>query len=170
MSQVFSKFPVRAGGRIFTFALAAFAGWAFVAFATPVAAQDYEGAGVWRRGNCTTCHGGVGQGGGGDENPAGPNLHQSDLTRDELREMIACGRGEMPFNLAGAYFEVSCYGIPVGAVPEGFQGGARFSAEDLDLLVDFLMTFVLGTEVNREACSAFYNGDQNARACQQFPR
>lgn len=169
MNQEASEIHAPAGVRIFTFTLAAFAAWAFVAFATPAMAQD-EGAGVWRRGGCANCHGGIGQGGGGGEDPAGPNLHESDLDRDALWETIACGRGPMPFNLAGAYLEVPCYGIPVGPPPEGFEPGARISAEDLDILADFLMEFVVGTRVDRTACAAFYRGDLNARTCAQFPR
>ena len=158
------------GQRAFAPALISLAAAAFMAFATPSVAQD-AGADVWRRGSCTTCHGGVAQGGGGGEDPMGPNLRESDLDRELMRETIACGRGEMPFNLLGAYREVSCYGIPLGNPPEGFQAGARLSAEQIDVLVEFLFEYVVGvTRVNRAACAAFYGGDQNARSCGQFPR
>lgn len=160
------------GRRAFVFsALIGVVAAAFVAFAPPSAAQD-EGANMWRRGGCATCHGGLAQGGGEGEAPKGPNLRRSDPDREMLWETIACGRSVMPYHLQGAYREVSCYGIPVGdAVPEGFMPGRQFSAEELDVLVDFLMEYVVGVRrLNRSACAAFFGGDLRAPVCLQYPR
>ena len=152
-------------------ALVGIAASTMVVFASPSAAQE-EGVNIWRRGGCASCHGGLAQGGGEGENPEGPSLRQTDLDRDLLWETVACGRGEMPYNLEGAYREISCYGIPAGeAVPEGFTPGAQLSAEELDVLVDFLFEYVVGvTRLNRSACAAFFGGDLRAPVCLQYPR
>ena len=156
-------------GRGLAIALGALMVVSFAAVSAPSFAQ-VDGALTWRQGGCANCHGGIGQGGGGGEEPEGPNLHESDLDRASLRELIACGRGEMPINLAAAYVTVECYGIPLGQVPEGFQRGATFDEERLDTLVDFLLDNVLGVSINRTACAAFYGGDVNSPACRPFPR
>ncbi len=143
---------------------------AMVLLSGPSLAQQ-EGATAWRLGGCSECHGAAAQGGGFGENPDAPNLHESSLTVEELKETIACGRGEMPFNLRGAYTEISCYGIPVGEVPAGFVRGARLSDEQLDALASFLFENVLGvTRIDRTACSVFFRGDVNAAGCREFPQ
>lgn len=171
MQRETDKRHLTAGGRrLLAPALMALAAAAFMAFATPSVAQD-EGANVWRRGGCATCHGGLGEGGEGGEEPEGPSLRQSTLDRDIFRETAACGRGDMPFNLEGAWQAVSCYGVPAGEpAPEGFNAGAELSAEDLDVLVDFLFEYVVGVErITRAACAAFYGGDLRSPVCAQFP-
>lgn len=141
----------------------------FLAAAAPSLAQD--GANIWRRGGCATCHGGLAEGGEGGEEPEGPSLRTTTLDRDLLRETVACGRGDMPYNLIGAWSEVSCYGVAAGDnPPEDFTAGAQLSAEDLDILVEFLFENVVGVErITRAACAAFYGGDLRTPVCAQFP-
>ncbi|MFO1184752.1 MAG: hypothetical protein U1E56_08195 [Bauldia sp.] len=75
----------------------------------------------------------------------------------------------MPFNLAGAYTETACYGLPLGKPPEVITRGAGLSAEQLNLLVDFLTKNVVGkTNITRENCALFFDGNANAPLCRQF--
>ena len=139
---------------------------ALVALGAPSFAQE---AAIWARGGCSTCHGAVGQGGGGGENPEGPNLHQSKLTADAVKETVSCGRaGGMPFNLDGAWTKTPCYGQPLGAVPDGFATGAGLSNEQMTTLVNFLTKNVIGVPLTKKSCAVFFGGDEAAPACGRY--
>jgi hypothetical protein len=138
--------------------------------ATGQAQQPETGATIWSAAGCFNCHGNLAAGDGDAAYPVGPNLRRTSLDRDQLVETIACGRPStaMPFHLKGAYTEVPCYGLPLGA-PPGVTAGGEFSQEQIELLADFLMENVVGvTRITREACAAFFNGNQNAPLCLQY--
>lgn len=101
-----------------------------------------KGMEVWERAGCASCHGNDARGGGGGEQPAGPELRRTRLARDRFVETVACGRPgtPMPSNLAGGYIQFACYGLPVGTLPSGVAIGARLTADELDLLVDYVMS------------------------------
>lgn len=142
-----------------------------LAVSAPSIAQ-IEGSRAWGRGGCANCHGGIGQGGGGGEYPRGPNLYESELTRDELFELIACGRPgtPMPFNLAGAYTEHECYGMGIGPAPDGTQQGAGMTLEEVNLLTDFMMENVIDkAPITKATCAAFYGGNRESPACLRWP-
>jgi hypothetical protein len=92
---------------------------------------------VWNTHNCSMCHSGMGTGTKGEF--AAPNLRESTLKADAIKETVACGRGPMPTHLMGGYKTVACYGIPLGDVPNGQAVGVQMSAADLDTLVAFLV-------------------------------
>jgi hypothetical protein len=74
----------------------------------------------------------------------------------------------MPMNLAGAYTETPCYGLPLGE-PPGVPRGANFTAEQIEALVDFLLEHVVGVRpITRENCAVFFGGNMNAPACLQY--
>jgi mono/diheme cytochrome c family protein len=114
--------------------------------AYPALAQDAarisQGEAVWQKAGCSSCHGADARGGEGGEQPAGPNLRRSSLDRDAFIETVSCGRPgtPMPRNLAGAYTEVSCYEMPVGEVPEGTAQGAPLTSDEIELLVDYILS------------------------------
>ena len=148
--------------------LAGIAASAFLAMASPGAAQVRD-LNMWQIGSCSTCHGGFAQGGRAEGDPRGPNLRQTRLDREAVRETIACGRGEMPYHLEGAYLEVPCYGLPVGnPPPEERDAGRQFSADELDALVDFLFENVVGVPLTRQTCAVYFGGDEDYPACAQF--
>ncbi len=162
----------RTGRRALNAILFGLATAAMLALAGPSLAQE-DGVAAWKRGGCADCHGKLAQGGGGGENPVGPNLRRTRLERDLLWETAACGRPgtEMPFNLDGAYRETACFGLPLSDPPAEVSGGARLTAEQLDALVDFLYAYVVGvTQITGEACSVFYGGNLDHRECAEFPR
>lgn len=64
--------------------------------------------------DCQFCHGGNGDGHGDPRSPGkATDLHKTSLTRDQLLEVIACGRpgSEMPHFDKYAYEDKSCYGM-----------------------------------------------------------
>ena len=130
-------------------------------FAAPASAQD--GHDMWRKGGCSSCHGSLAQGGGGGEQPAGPNLRRSRLDQASFAETIACGRPGtgMPAHRKGAYVEAECYGMPLAEFPARTQrSSADFSVEELNALVDFLFTNVVGQgTITRASCEAFNGAD-----------
>ena len=143
---------------------------AAVALSVPSFAQD-PGLAAWDRGGCSTCHGAVADGGGGDAEPEGPSLRRTELNRELLIETISCGRpgAAMPYHLIGAYTKTPCYGLPVGDVPAEVNGAGIFTAEEAAALVDFLLKHVVGkTKVTREGCAVFFGGDKNAIDCRYF--
>jgi len=133
-------------------------------------AQQETGAMLWQKGACANCHGNLAAGDGDSAYPTGPNLRLTKLKRDQLVETISCGRPgtPMPYNLAGAYAQTSCYGIPLGP-PAGVNRGAGFTAAQIEKVVDFLTANVVGvTKITRENCAAFFDGDTNSPLCQQY--
>lgn len=178
MSQ--SRHPMRVrvvgGGSLATLASAAcvvlalaFPGQAQPTPTTPALAPE-TGATIWAMGGCSDCHGNLANGDGDPAYPPGPNLRRSRLEPDSLREAIACGRPStaMPFNLAGAYTETACYGLPLGSPPIA-GGGAGFTAEQIDVLVAFLVEQVIGvTRITRENCAVFFGGNPDAPGCLQY--
>lgn len=139
-------------------------------FTVPTQAQE-TGADIWRQAGCFDCHGNLAAGDGDPAYPAGPNLRRTSLDRAQLIETIACGlpATPMPMHLDGAYTTVACYGRPIGESPNDVLGATRFTAEQIELLVDFLLEYVVGeTRITREGCSAFFGGNINAPACLQY--
>lgn len=64
--------------------------------------------------DCQFCHGINGDGRGDPRSPGrAANLHETNLTRDQLVEVIGCGRPgtEMPHFDKYAYEESNCYGL-----------------------------------------------------------
>lgn len=136
--------------------------------------QDAEqlkaGVTAWKAGGCSGCHGTFAEGGAGGAMPAGPSLRASSLDHDQLVEVISCGRPGtvMPYNLAGAYTETPCYGLPLGAPPEGATGGASLSGEQVAALADYLTAVVVGQgDVTLEQCALLY-GRPESPFCDAF--
>ena len=138
--------------------------------ASPSHAQQ-AGAALWGRSGCAACHGNLAAGDGDPAYPAGPSLRRTRLEREQLAATIACGRPgtDMPLNLKGAYTEVACYGLPLGAPPAEVKGKGFLSAEEISTLVDFLVANVVGkTRITRDNCALFNDGNRNAPECLQF--
>jgi hypothetical protein len=156
------------GRRVGLGALAAAGVFAIVFSAS---AQDMSGAELWGQSGCANCHGNLAAGGGDAAYPAGPNLRRTKLDHDQLVETISCGRPStpMPFNLKGAYTEISCYGLPLGPAPEGTTSGASMTADQINALVDFLVAEVVGkTKITKQNCALFAGGNEDAPECQQY--
>jgi hypothetical protein len=135
----------------------------------PAAFQPPPGLKVWQTHGCANCHSGFGTGGHGGDYPNGPNLRQTKLSLDDVRETIACGRGQMPTHLEGAYKTVACYGLPLGDVPDGQAVGIQMTSDELDSLMDFLSHYVIGVPMTRDVCAVYSGGNKDAPVCKQFP-
>ncbi len=143
---------------------------ALVAVLAPPALAQMTGGDLWGRGGCADCHGNLAAGDGDPTYPAGPNLRRTTLQPDDLRETIACGRPGtgMPYHLANAYAGTACYGM-TGAVPEGTRRGIAMTAQELDMLADFLTTSVKGqARITKANCALFYGGNPNDPGCAQY--
>ncbi len=86
---------------------------AFLAFSTAAMAQEgriHPGAPIYKQAGCITCHKWHGMGGPGyGGTPI--NFRQNFLTREQLIEVIACGRPGtgMPYHIPEAYISYDCY-------------------------------------------------------------
>ena len=152
-------------------ALVGIATWS-LSLSAPAAAQQaaaadpaLAGLQIWNTHNCSMCHSGMGTGTKGEF--AAPNLRESTLKADAIKETVACGRGPMPTHLMGAYVTVPCYGIPLGAVPNGQAVGVQMSAADLDTLVAFLVKYVVNVPLTKDICALYNGGD--VRFCSAYP-
>ena len=110
MAIDFDRAPfVRIGFAIITLAVAL----AIFAWTAPTFAQGapaHPGAPVYKQAGCIICHKWHGMGGPGyGGTPI--NFRQNFLTRDQLIEVIACGRPGtgMPYHLPTAYKNYDCY-------------------------------------------------------------
>jgi mono/diheme cytochrome c family protein len=123
---------------------------AVLAISVPTPAQDAAqleaGKEVWMNGGCAGCHGNQGQGGVGEDQPAGPSLRATELDRDGLVEAISCGvpGTQMGAWLDGAYTEVPCYGAELGAAPARTMVIGAFGVEEIEALVDYILTEFVG--------------------------
>jgi hypothetical protein len=143
---------------------------AALTLARPSHAQATGGA-IWLKSGCADCHGNLAAGDGDPAYPQGPSLRRTTLSRDDLRDVIACGRPDtdMPYHLATAYTQTACFGLPVGAVPGRTRRGIAMTAPEIDTLADFLATSVKGQmRITRASCALFV-GNANDPACAQYP-
>jgi mono/diheme cytochrome c family protein len=146
-----------------------------ITFAIPVLAQDYpqvwiDGAQVWRKGGCGDCHGKYADGEPVvDEAPPGPNLRETALTKEQIAEVIRCGRPgtPMPFNDPRSYVINECYGIPLGEVLAAT--GRDLTPEQIDSLAIYISEAVKDAgPVGLDACAIYYGGDRNNAFCAKF--
>src|SRR5215831_16398177 len=91
---------------------------AFMLCADAAAAQDVSfGQRLFQeKADCQFCHGVDGDGRGDPRSPGrAPDLHKTRLEREQLIEVIACGRpgSEMPHFDKYAYEDRNCYGLTV---------------------------------------------------------
>jgi hypothetical protein len=68
------------------------------------------------------------------------------LDRAALIEAVSCGLPgtQMPAWLDGAYTQRTCYGFPPGPAPEGTDLSPVLSTNEVEALVDYLLTKIVG--------------------------
>ena len=93
------------------------------------------------------------------------------LNGEVVTDVVRCGRpgSQMPYFLAGAYTQVECYGMPVGAAPAGTQRSTALPAEDITKLVAYLSARILGkgATITKPECGLYY-GDPAHPNCTQY--
>jgi len=125
------------------------------------------GKAVFRRANCFGCHKWHGSGGGG-YGGAALSLRNTDLTREQIVETIACGRPGtgMPFFTRGAYDSVKCYGMNredvAGRMPP--EANTFLRPDDIEAVADYVVANVKGkAEPTWDECLEFFGA--GSRVC-----
>jgi mono/diheme cytochrome c family protein len=145
----------------------------------PLSAQPADPFAYGRRlyqdkAQCPFCHGWAADGAGEPQSNGGAaNLRQSFLNRDQLVEVIMCGRPgtPMPRFDEEAYTDNRCYGVTeaeIGAQVPSLPPGATLRKREAEAIADYLLAKVIGRgPVTREECEEVFG--QGARSCGQYP-
>ena len=142
--------------------------------ATPTLPQGMGGSGgdagqrVFKSANCVGCHHWTGTGGGG-YGGASANLRATQLTREQIVEVVRCGRPAtgMPYFERDAYSDGRCYGLKAADLPPGQMPPApdRFlRASEVEAAADYVIAHLQGRgEPTYAECQAFFGTE--TRAC-----
>ena len=135
---------------------------------TPDASDIAEGRRLYeQKANCQACHGWSGDGHKTDNQmPDGANLRETKLPRAGLAMTIKCGRlnSQMPAFDKFAYSDGRCYGktqADLKSYPTRMPDPpATLQQREIDLIVDFLMTRVVGQgPMDHAKCVEFWGED-----------
>jgi mono/diheme cytochrome c family protein len=125
---------------------------------------------VYEEANCVGCHKWHGNGGGGYGGDA-LSLRKTELTRDQIIEVVGCGRPGtgMPFFVRGAYDEVKCHDMnrqDAGAqMPP--EGGMFLRPKDIEAVADYVIAHIKGAgEPTYAECAAFFSS--TSRVCDVY--
>ena len=144
---------------------------------SPNASDIADGMRLYQqKGNCQACHGWAGDGRKTDSQmPDGANLRDTKLNRAGLITTIKCGRlnSQMPAFDKFAYSDGRCYGkkeTDLKAYPTRMPDPpATLQQREIDLIVDFLMTKVVGKgPMDRAKCVEFWGSETDA--CKEFSK
>lgn len=142
--------------------------------AAPGRAQDTaeharagEGKRVYQRANCVGCHKWHG-GGGGGYGGAALSLRATELTREQIVEVVACGRPGtgMPYHRRGAYDGEGCYGLNREALGKDAppETTAFLRPSEMEAVADYVLAAMKGRgEPSYADCAAFFG--EGARVC-----
>lgn len=150
-----------------------------VCIATPargLAADDVsEGKQIYtEKAECPQCHGWAGDGQGSFHSAGkAPSLRETQLTRDQIRMTIKCGRPgtAMPHFDRFAYTDKRCYDMTAAdlgaSVPTA--GTPPLQTYEIDALADYIATKMKGAgPVTRQECLAYFKS-QTAVGCDIYP-
>jgi hypothetical protein len=100
--------------------------------------------------DCQFCHGPNGDGRGDARSPGrAANLHETLLNREQLIEVIACGRPgtEMPHFDKYAYEDTDCYGLKgknLGADAPHYPHSTSPTRREIEAIADYILTTFVG--------------------------
>jgi mono/diheme cytochrome c family protein len=135
-------------------------------------ASDPTNAGkaVFSKANCVGCHKWHGNGGGGYGGDA-LSLRKTELTREQIIEIVGCGRPGtgMPFFMRGAYDQVKCFDMSrqdAGAqMPP--EGGTFLRPKDIEAVADYVIAHIKGAgEPSYAECVTFFSS--TSRVCDVY--
>ena len=149
---------------------------AFLATAPAAVAQDVaSGERIWKsKAGCPQCHGWAGDGlASGFHNQGAPSLRETQLTRDQIRETIQCGRPgtQMPHFDRFAYTDKRCYDMTAADLGdlEPIRAATTLQPFEIDAAADYVATKVKGAgPVTRAQCVAFFGKAAEAE-CDKYP-
>jgi mono/diheme cytochrome c family protein len=152
---------------------------AFMAYgAGPVLADEdsiARGKVIWReKAGCQECHGWAGDGKGGFHHEGRAlSLRDTQLTRDQIRMTIQCGRPgtPMPHFDRFAYTDKRCYDMTAedlgDQVPN--NSGTALQPYEIDALADFVATKLKGAgQATRSQCLAYFPNSSGVQ-CGTYP-
>ncbi len=152
---------------------------AFAATVSPLAAEPAKDFAYGRRlyhdkAQCSYCHGWAADGAGEPQSNGGAaSLRQSYLNRDQLIEVIMCGRPAtpMPHFDELAYTDKRCYGMTeaeLGPQVPSLPPGATLQKREVEAIADYLLARVIGRgPITREECEEMFG--TGARSCGEYP-
>ena len=100
--------------------------------------------------DCQFCHGVNGDGRGDPRSPGkAPNLHETKLSRDQLIEVIGCGRpaSEMPHFDKYAYEDKVCYGLSAAELGKNIPPDPHstpLTKREIEAVTDFVLAKFVG--------------------------
>jgi mono/diheme cytochrome c family protein len=131
-----------------------------------------EGKRVFKAANCMGCHKWHGHGGGGYGGDA-LSLRKTELTREQIIEVIRCGRPGtgMPFHLRGAYDAEPCYDLKreqlAGTMPP--EAASFLRPREIDAVADYVIAHVKGKgEPTFADCVAFFG--EGSKVCETYKK
>ena len=100
--------------------------------------------------DCQFCHGVNGDGRGDPRSPGkAPSLHETKLTREQLIEVIGCGRpaSEMPHFDKYAYEDKSCYGLSAAELGKNMPPDPHstpLTKREIEAVTDYVLAKFVG--------------------------
>jgi hypothetical protein len=134
-----------------------------------------DGERIWKsKAGCPDCHGWAGDGFPAAFHNEGnaPSLRITQLTRDQIRETIQCGRPgtSMPHFDRFAYSDKRCYDLTAqdlgDRVPD--RSPSTLQTYEIDAVADYVAAKIKGAgPVTREQCAAFFG--TTGTHCDKYP-
>ena len=123
------------------------------------------GLNVYKKGNCMGCHSWDGKGGG---HGAAVSLRNTELTINEIINVIKCGRPGtgMPYFLKKAYKEEKCYDTTFEDYDESNRPviSQRFlSSKQIEAVSIFVREVLQNKKLDKNYCEYFY--EKGSKAC-----
>ncbi len=143
---------------------------------SPCRADDFDYARrlYLDKAQCAFCHGWAGDGAGEPQSNGGAaSLRQSFLNREQLVEVIMCGRPgtPMPRFDEDAYTDKRCYDITeaeLGPNTPTLPPGSTLQKREAEAIADYIVAKLIGRgAVTREECLEVFGPD--ARSCGDYP-
>ena len=123
------------------------------------------GLDVYKKGNCMGCHSWHGKGGG---HGAAVSLRNTELTLNEIINVIKCGRPGtgMPYFLRKAYKAEKCYDTTFEDYDEAYRpvSSQKFlSSKQIEAVSIFIKEVLQNKELDKNYCEYFY--EKGSKAC-----
>jgi mono/diheme cytochrome c family protein len=134
-----------------------------------------RGESIWKeKAGCQQCHGWAGDGKGGFHHEGHAlSLRVTQLSRDQIRMTIQCGRPgtPMPHFDRFAYTDKRCYDMTAEDMGDSAPNDAPTALQpyEIDALADFVASKLKGAgQATRAQCMAYFTGSSGSQ-CNTYP-